>query len=317
MEIYKIDISKIKREVTNSREDLGDLEGLMESMGSTGQQTPIGVLSEGHYSYTLVYGFRRLAAAKALGWESITARVYSFLNETAQLELNLQENVARKDLSPIEEARALKRVLDAGGELEAIRKSLGWSKTIITQRLALLDMSPQVQEALGTNEISVGQARAITNAPEERQQELIEMAKEGATMRALKQEVEAINELSGAFYVEEPQITPDTEDDQAPVFEEETPQQVADLIETEQEESSLAFTSSSIKQGLLNLAASTVICDDRFLAVIGAIKNIDFTALSVNDLTSFSEVIEEVSDGSWGEFNRRTQNEPSINHKKH
>ena len=103
--------------------------------------------------------------------------------------MNLQENVSRQNLSPMEEAYAIKRIIDAGKSVNEFRVALGWSKTLITQRLALLDMTLEVQDALDRDSITVMQARAINDADHHHHETLIKMAEEGATVRAIKDEL--------------------------------------------------------------------------------------------------------------------------------
>jgi len=88
------------------RKDLGDIEGLMESLRRHGQLTPIIVNRDNE----LIAGFRRLQAAKRLGWKSIEAVILDRPSEQQKLEIEIEENVQRQDLSAGELAEGLMRL---------------------------------------------------------------------------------------------------------------------------------------------------------------------------------------------------------------
>lgn len=87
------------------REDYGDLSGLAASIQRYGMIHPIVVDSEKR----LVVGGRRLEAARILGWKQIEARDHGELTEEELREIELEENLRRKDLTPYEQARELVR----------------------------------------------------------------------------------------------------------------------------------------------------------------------------------------------------------------
>lgn len=92
------------------RKDAGDLEPLMESLKRCGQLNPITLSRE----MELIAGFRRLSAAQRLGWKMIDASVVDGLTALRRLEMELEENVYRKDFTPDELLEGVKR-------LEALR----------------------------------------------------------------------------------------------------------------------------------------------------------------------------------------------------
>lgn len=87
------------------REELGDIEGLARSIERYGLIHPI-VIDERH---TLIAGGRRLEAAKRLGWDKIEGRIFTDLSEDEKREIELEENLRRKDLTPYELAKSLVR----------------------------------------------------------------------------------------------------------------------------------------------------------------------------------------------------------------
>jgi ParB-like chromosome segregation protein Spo0J len=78
------------------RRDLGDLDSLKASLTGRGLINPIGVKTDG----TLVTGERRLTAARELGWAKIDARVYRDISDLELLDIEVEENVCRKALTP-------------------------------------------------------------------------------------------------------------------------------------------------------------------------------------------------------------------------
>lgn len=88
------------------RKDLGDLQPLMDSLRRVGQLNPITVSP----SYDLIAGHRRLTAATNLGWKTIDAVVVTGLDETRRLEMELEENIYRKDFTPDEVLEGWKKL---------------------------------------------------------------------------------------------------------------------------------------------------------------------------------------------------------------
>jgi ParB family transcriptional regulator, chromosome partitioning protein len=89
------------------RTEIGDLKSLMESMRLHGQLNPVTITRENE----LVAGHRRTLAARELGWKFIEAHVIERSSEIEKLQIELEENVHRKDFSP-EELLAGYRRLD-------------------------------------------------------------------------------------------------------------------------------------------------------------------------------------------------------------
>lgn len=90
----QVEISRIKLK-KRLRKDLGEIEGLADSMARFGQLHPL-VLTK---RYVLVSGRRRLEAAKSLGWSTIEAIMLEGRSKAQLLELELDENVYRSPLT--------------------------------------------------------------------------------------------------------------------------------------------------------------------------------------------------------------------------
>jgi ParB family chromosome partitioning protein len=109
---------KLKKRV---RRDLGDLTSLMNSLREYGQLTPI-ILNT---RYELIAGNRRLESARKLGWESINAIVVKRNTDLEMLELEIEENIQRRDLSPEELSDGFDR-LDRLRNPGLLRRILNW-----------------------------------------------------------------------------------------------------------------------------------------------------------------------------------------------
>ena len=88
------------------RKDLGNLDSLMESLKTCGQLNPITVTRD----MQLVAGFRRLTAARNLGWKMITANVVDAADAVRILQREMEENFCRKDFTPEELLAGYKRL---------------------------------------------------------------------------------------------------------------------------------------------------------------------------------------------------------------
>jgi ParB family chromosome partitioning protein len=101
----QVDVSSIVIQ-KRVRQELGDLGPLMESLRKHGQLNPIILTSD----YELIAGHRRLESARKLGWKTINAVLLDSLSDRDILEMELEENVHRKDLSPLELLDGYKRL---------------------------------------------------------------------------------------------------------------------------------------------------------------------------------------------------------------
>ena len=146
---------------------------LAASIMEKGLLQPVSVRKFGS-GYQLIAGERRLRASKAAGLSKIPAIVFDVTSDEEMMELSLIENVQREDLSPIEEAKAYRALIDEcflTQEEVAIRVSKDRSSVANTLRLLLLAQS--VREALDAGKISMGHARALLGLEETRQQEAL------------------------------------------------------------------------------------------------------------------------------------------------
>ena len=146
--------------------DEGALRNLAESIRVHGVIQPLVVThGEERGRYVLIAGERRWRAARLAGLGAVPVVVKEAVPR-AMLELALVENVARADLSPLEEAAAYRQLIDDFGLTQAaVAERVGRSRVSVTNTLRLLALPDRVQRALGAGEISEGHARALLGLP--------------------------------------------------------------------------------------------------------------------------------------------------------
>jgi ParB family chromosome partitioning protein len=153
--------------------DDADLETLATSIRSHGVLQPILVV-ETLDGYQLVAGERRLRAARAAGLEHIPA-VVRRLDEQAQLEVALIENLQREDLDPIDAAQGFRRLIDEFGFTpERIAEQIGRARSTVANTLRLLDLAPALQQAVADGRLTEGHGRALGGLPLEHQERVLD-----------------------------------------------------------------------------------------------------------------------------------------------
>lgn len=165
-----------------------DIERLARSMETIGQQTPIGLRKNGE-RYELIYGFRRLTAAKRLQWPLIDAQVFPESTSPSEVELRrTAENLARREISPVEQAIAVARMIEsinapveqvmleggteadellaeqvaaAGGTHAYVGALLGRSEAWVRDHAYVTKVGGKVRELLIARRLDLGHAREL------------------------------------------------------------------------------------------------------------------------------------------------------------
>lgn len=161
--VAEIEISKIRPNKYQPRGEFNPvkLNDLIASIQEKGVIQPISVRKIGPDEYELIAGERRLRAAKEAKLDKIPVTIRD-VNDEDMLELSLIENIQREDLSPIEEARAYKRLSDEFQLThEDISKKVGKDRSTITNTLRLLNLPKEIQDNVSRETISTGHARVL------------------------------------------------------------------------------------------------------------------------------------------------------------
>lgn len=172
--VYKINVEDIVPNRFNPRLvfDQQALLELAKSIEQHGIIQPL-VLRKVGDKYEIIAGERRLKAAKMVGLTKVPA-VLMELNDKDSAEVAILENTQRTNLTPIEEARAYKKLLDNGFLIQdQLASRMGKSQSTVSNKLRLLNLSEAVQEALLNNAISERHARSLLQVIDKAKQEEI------------------------------------------------------------------------------------------------------------------------------------------------
>jgi ParB family transcriptional regulator, chromosome partitioning protein len=184
--------NRISLNPDNPRSSLGDLTELAGSLSTHGQKQAITVMNRDTYvkanpdheselepetHYVVIDGSSRLAAAREVGMATVKVMVSDDQGSTSEelLESALVANIHRQDLDELDEAKALNRLLAIHGSQTALAKRLHRSQGWVSQRLALLNLTPDLQSRIGQEPIDL--LRAVGNKPATEQETVLEELK--------------------------------------------------------------------------------------------------------------------------------------------
>jgi ParB family chromosome partitioning protein len=146
--------------------DPKDIESLAESLKKEGLLQPVVVRPAGAGFYQLVAGERRWRAAKLAGLARVPVIIRE-VEDRKMLELALVENIQRRDLNPMEKARAFRQLMTLNGwTQEQLADSVSMGRPTVANFLRLLDLPVEVQEAVSRGTITMGHARALLAVPQ-------------------------------------------------------------------------------------------------------------------------------------------------------
>ncbi|MET8411320.1 ParB/RepB/Spo0J family partition protein [Streptomyces sp. NPDC005195] len=199
----ELPLHRISPNPDNPRTSLGDLSDLAGSLKDHGQKQAITVMNRDAYvkanpdregdlqpdtTHVVIDGSSRLAAAREAGLSSVKVMVSDDQGGTADelLESALVANIHRQDLEELDEARALERLLSIHGSQTALAKRLHRSQGWVSQRLALLNLRPELQARIGQDPIDL--LRAVGNKPADQQQNVLEELKEQRARKEAEKE---------------------------------------------------------------------------------------------------------------------------------
>ena len=164
--ISSVLISKINTNPLQPRKEFKKelLDDLAASIKENGVISPITVREDGK-KFTLIAGERRLRASQLIGLKDIPAYIIEVKNSSDMMQLALIENIQRENLNPMEESEAYYLLQEKFNFSQSdIAKSVGKSRSTITNSLRLLQLPDEIRASLKENKISAGHARAILAA---------------------------------------------------------------------------------------------------------------------------------------------------------
>lgn len=195
--ITQLNVSQLRTNPYQPRKIFDDaaLQELSESIKEHGILQPVVVRKKGN-NFELVVGERRFRAAKLAKMEQIPAIVKE-LNDQQMMELAILENLQREDLTPVEEAEAYQKLMEALSlTQEQLAFRLGKSRPHIANHVRLLALPEKVREMISDKKLTMGHGRTLLGL---RSKKLIpetaeKVVKESLNVRQLEQLVQRLNE---------------------------------------------------------------------------------------------------------------------------
>jgi ParB family chromosome partitioning protein len=194
-DLRQVPVDLIRRGRYQPRIDMhpDTLEELAASIKSQGVVQPVVLRPLVEGGYELIAGERRWRAAQMAGLHELPA-VIRDVPDQAVLALSLIENIQREDLNPLEEASALKRLVDEFGMThQEVADVIGRSRAAVSNLLRLLDLDPEVKAFVAAGALEMGHARALLPLPDLRQtQTARQILEKGLSVRETEQLVKRL-----------------------------------------------------------------------------------------------------------------------------
>lgn len=187
--IVEIDVNLVDPNPFQPRKSFNDEElvELAETIEKHGLIQPIAVRKVGD-RYQIISGERRTRATKLAGLATIKAQVYENLDDKVMGEWALIENIQRVDLNPVEIAQSYQQLIELHGYThDDLAKTVGKSRSAITNALRLLKLPVQVLAWIQEGKIASGAARALCSDKVENAEELAQrIISEGLNVRQIE-----------------------------------------------------------------------------------------------------------------------------------
>ncbi|WP_434600080.1 ParB/RepB/Spo0J family partition protein [Streptomyces sp. A5-4] len=200
----RLSLTRIAHNPFNPREELKAVEEMADSLTARGVIQPLTVVTRaaflgahpGHEAalesaeFVVVDGNRRLAGATMAGLDDVPVHIDDSLAEDADtlLESALTAAVQHENLDPLDEAKALQRLVEVHGSQRAVARALGKSSPWVTQRIALLKLTPELQQAVEAKSLPVEVARNVGQLPAQQQHHAAEEAMASRAQRKLRRQ---------------------------------------------------------------------------------------------------------------------------------
>ncbi|MFZ2450406.1 MAG: ParB/RepB/Spo0J family partition protein [Methylovulum miyakonense] len=186
----QLPIEYLQRGKYQPRKDMNPekLQELADSIRAQGIIQPIVVRQLDLEKYEIVAGERRWRAAQLAGLQEVPVLVRE-IDDRAAMAIALIENIQREDLNPLEEADALRKLLDEFGMThQQIADAVGRSRAAVTNLLRLIELNPEVKKLLVNRQLEMGHARALLSLNDSQQLSIAQkIVKDGLSVRAAEQ----------------------------------------------------------------------------------------------------------------------------------
>ncbi|MCX5115172.1 ParB/RepB/Spo0J family partition protein [Streptomyces sp. NBC_00378] len=208
----RLDVTQLAHNPFNPREELKAVEDMADSLTARGVIQPLTVVTRvaflsahpghdtelGSATHVVVDGNRRLAGANLAGLDDVPVHIDNSLAESADtlLETALTAAIQHESLDPLDEAKALERLVEVHGSQRAVARALGKSSPWVTQRLALLKLTPDLQQAVENKSLPVEVARNIGQLPPQQQHHAAEEALSARAERKQRRRGRGANAVS-------------------------------------------------------------------------------------------------------------------------
>ena len=186
-EVVTLKISQIEPNRNQPRRSFDEdaLEELSQSIKEHGVLQPILVRPQIYGGYQIVAGERRYRASRMAGLTEIPA-IIKELSDSETMQIALIENLQRRDLSDLEEAKGYQTLMDEYGfSQEDVARTVGKSRSAVANTLRLLGLPDDVKELLDQGKLSAGHARALLAVDQEKEikEAADKIIKEGLSVR--------------------------------------------------------------------------------------------------------------------------------------
>lgn len=195
-EVVTIKISQIEPNRNQPRRSFDEdaLEELSQSIKEHGVLQPILVRPQIYGGYQIVAGERRYRASRMAGLTEIPA-IIKELSDSETMQIALIENLQRRDLSDLEEAKGYQTLMDEYDfSQEDVARTVGKSRSAVANTLRLLGLPDDVKELLDQGKISAGHARALLAVDQDKQikEAADKIIKEGLSVRQTEKLVKSM-----------------------------------------------------------------------------------------------------------------------------
>ena len=164
--VVNITLLQPNKEQPRRRFNKKELEELAKSINSQGMLQPIIVRKINDDNFEIVAGERRWRAAQIGGMHEVPVIIRKISDEES-VQIALIENIQRENLNPVEEARALQKLLqNNNSNYEELIKLIGKSRSHVSNMIRLLELDEKILNLIEEEKLSMGHARALIGVPD-------------------------------------------------------------------------------------------------------------------------------------------------------